>query len=478
MSPVPGPRSSARPPSASWWGRRCTATRPLAASASALLLLCGLSARPIGAQAPVARPAADSTLDALVGAAVAANPAVQAARERITAARARITPAGLRPDPTLMAGIQNFPVSQPGFHDFMTMKMVGIGQTLPYPGTRALRRDVAAREAVVAEATLGVTTQQVARDVRGAYYELAFLDRAMEVVQRSQIVLGDFIRVAETRYSVGQGGQQGGSLRDVLRARVEATRLAEQAVALTEQRRAALARLNAALDRPSGTPVAEPRIPERVARAAVADSASHVRFVSATLGARAADSPLPPLATLQDAAVRESPALREHEATIATQAARVELARRAYLPDVDVSLQYGQRQGYSDMVSAVVSIPLPLQKGRKQEAEVAAARSDLAALEAEHRARANDVRAEVARLYSELERQRSQLALYVKGIIPQGRAALTSATASYQVGRVEFLTVLEDQATLFNYETEYFRTLSDFATTAAELERVVGREIF
>lgn len=413
-----------------------------------------------------------SGIDSLVASALSVNPAIRAARARIDAARARVTPAGLLPDPVLMAGVLNFPISEPGFSDFMTMKMIGIGQSLPYPGKRALRRQAAQRELEAAEAGLAIASRQVERDVRSAYYELSFLEQAIEVVERNQGILVQFIRVAEVRYSVGQAEQQ-----DALRARLEATRLAEQAVALTEQRRAALARLNASLDRLTETPVPAPRVPERVARAAVANAADRVRFVSGALGARAADSPLPPLPELQDMALRMSPMLREQEAMIAAQAARVELARREYLPDFDLSVQYGQRRGFSDMLTATVSVPLPRQKRRRQDQQVAEARAELANLEAGHAARRNEIRADVARLYSDLERQRAQLGLYVKAIIPQGRASLTSATASYQVGRVEFLTVLENQATLFNYETEYFRTLSDFATTLAELEQVVGQEI-
>ena len=49
--------------------------------------------------------------------------------------------------------------------------------------------------------------------------------------------------------------------------------------------------------------------------------------------------------------------------------------------------------------------------------------------------------------------------------------------ASYQVGRVPFLTLLDSQATLFNYESEYFRALTEFAKALADLERVVGTEI-
>ena len=434
--------------------------------------------------ARVAAPDSDDVAS-LVEAALVINPAIRAARHRVSASRARVTPAGLLPDPMLMAGIQNLPLgsmsTQAPAHgatpsssgpDPMTMKMIGIGQNLPYPGKLRLRRRAAEREVEAAEAALTAATLQVKQEVRNAYYDLAFTDRALAIVERNQRLLGDFITITETRYSVGTAGQQ-----DVLKARVEAARLAEYAVGLTEDRRAALARLNGSLDRPSETPVARPYVPTRVARAAVADSAGGIRFVSAALGSRASDSPVPPLGDLQETALRESPMLREQKAMIAAQAARLALAQKDYLPDFDLSVQYGLRSRLPDMLTAMVSVPLPIRKGRKQNQFVAESQAELSSLEAGYAATKNEIMAEVARLHSALERQRAQLALYVKATIPQGRASLASATASYQVGRVEFLTVLDNQATLFNYETEYFRGLTDFAKTLAELERVVGKEI-
>jgi outer membrane protein TolC len=383
----------------------------------------------------------------------------------------------------LMLGIQNLPLGKmqsassmstsSGGPDPMTMRMVGIEQTIPYPGKLSLRRRAAEHEVDAARASLDATARKVVRDVKDAYYELAFIDQALSIIGRNRDVLAGFTRVTETRYSVGTAGQQ-----DVLKARVEATRLAESAVALTEQRRGALARLNALLDRPSETPIDHPEIPASVSRAAVQAATGEIRFTSAALGARAADSPLPPLAELQETAVRESPEIREQEAMIAAQATRVELARKDVLPDLDLSLQYGQRSGgLPDMITALVSVPIPVFKGRKQNQFVVESGAQLASLEAERLQKQNEIRADVARLVSELERSRAQLALYVKALLPQARASLSSATASYQVGRLEFLTVLDDQATVFNYETEYFRVLSDFARNLAELERVVGKEI-
>ena len=443
---------------------------PFAARLAGHALAIALAAAPAGGQnAGISRA---SVLDSLVAHAMSASPMVLAASARVDAAQARVGPAGARPDPMLMAGVQSFPVSEPGFSDVMTMKMVGVSQTLPYPGKLALRTRAARGEVDAAIARLEEARRQVAREVRDAYYDLAIATEALGVAARSQTLLAHVATVAEAHYAAATGAQA-----DVLRVRVESARIAEEATMLAEDRRAALARLNATLDRPGATPVERAEIPERVRRAAVGDSAAAVSFVSATLGARAAGSPLPALDSLQALAVRRNLALRAHEAMIDAQAARAELARKESRPDVDVAIEYGQRSGFPDMVTATVSVPLPLQRGRKQREMAAEARLELAALHAEHRAEVNRLHAEVARLHGALERDRTQLVLYTRAILPQARGALSSARASYQAGRGAFAALIEQQTSLYALDTQYLRILIGFARTLAELEQLVGAEV-
>jgi outer membrane protein, heavy metal efflux system len=427
-----------------------------------------------------------NSLDALVARADSANPSLHAARDRVRAAAARVAPAAAWADPMLMAGIQNLPLgsetaasagghgsigpSVPG--DPMTMKMFGVTQTIPYPGKLALRRQAAEREVDVARASLDGARLEVGKDVRTAFFELAYIDRALTIVERNRSVLGDVIRVTEAHYASGTGGQQ-----DVLKARVQAARLGETASALLEERRASSAELSALLNRDDTTSIASAVIPERIVQAAIPTDPNRIRFAAQTLGARTVDSPFPPLAELQDLAVRQNPSLRAIEANIAAQAARIELARKGSRPDFDISLQYGQRNQRPDMITAEVSIPLPIHKRSRQDPELAEARAELNAMESDRSAKLNSVRAQVARLVSELERGRTQLAIYAKAILPQGSAAASAALASYQSGKADLLTVLDNQNTLFTYETEYYRSLSDFAKNLAELEQVVGSEI-
>ncbi|MBA3579372.1 MAG: TolC family protein [Gemmatimonadaceae bacterium] len=421
-------------------------------------------------------------LSDLVARAIATNPSLRAASRRVNAAEARASASGLLPDPMLMLGILNLPLGEEKMTaagpipdagpDPMTMKMIGLSQTVPFPGKLRRERAVARHEAEAARAALNSRARQIEREVRDAYYELAFIDRALHVLSDNAGIITSTVRLTEALYGTGGAKQS-----EVLRARVEAGKLGGQAITLNEQRQSVLARLNALLDLPSLTPVPDPVIPARISRAASPVQAERVRFTSASLGARAADSPIPAPAELQEIALRRSPVLAEQAALIAAQAARVELARRRYLPDLDFSLQYGQRDDRPDMLTATVSLPLPWQKRRKQDALASGERSDLTALELEYRASENEIRSQVARLHAELERTRSQLALYVASILPLARASLSSATATYSAGQTPMLALLDAQATVFNHELEYFRLLTEFARSLAELEQVVGTEV-
>lgn len=420
-------------------------------------------------------PASADVVDSLITLALAVSPMVAAASARVDAALARVGPAGARPDPLLTAGIANLPLGSEApanGPDPMTMRTIGVSQRFPFPGKLALQQRVAQRQVDAARAMLLTARLDVARQVRDAYYDVAFADQALTVVAGQRDVLAGIVRVTAARYTAGASAQH-----DVLAARVRAAQLGDQASDLLERRRAALAALNALLNQESGTPLGPASIPGRVAAAAVADSASAIHFAAQSLGARVADSPLLPLDSIQQLAVDNSPMLREHEARIAAQTARLALDEKATRPDVDVSVQYGQRNGLTDMLTAQVSITIPIQHARNQDLDVAAARDELVALHAEHQAQVNDLRARTAGLVSDLERDRTQLAIDVKAVLPQGQGMVSAATAAYDAGSGDLVAVLDARSTLLSYEIEYAKSLTDFAKKLAELQQVAGSDV-
>lgn len=351
------------------------------------------------------------------------------------------------------------------------MSMVGVGQTLPYPGKLDLRSRIARAESDAAAARAADARLAVTRQVTEAYYTLIGARLVLDAVRRQQHIAAGIAPAVEARYAAGTAAQS-----DVVATRSEIALLAQEGAEVAEEERAALGTLNALLDRPADAQI-EAAFPERVLRAALGDTTRPAPFTSAVLGARVTDSPLLPADSIVALAVRRNPRVQEHEAMIAAQGAAAELAAREHLPDVDVSLEYGYRAGHTDMVSAVVSVPLPLQRSRKQRELVSAARFELEAHEADHHAEITALRREVARLTSALERSRAILALSRRSVLPQARAATVSATASYQAGRGDFVALLTSIRSAYEAETRYIRALQDFALTLAELEALAGLEV-
>lgn len=423
--------------------------------------------------------AQESTLSAVLAQAEAHNPELLAARRAAEATHARVGSAGALPDPTLGVGVMNLPVADPSLgRDMMTMTTVQLGQRFPWPGKLALLEEIASFESEAAEWEAERVRMRVLSQVKSAYYRVYFLDRALEVTERNQRLVGDFAQLTSAKYGVGMAAQP-----DVLKAQVEHTRLEDQMVALREQRASALARLNALLGRPTDARLPEPELPEDVLAAAVAVGAGDATFASAALsdvlpgGTEAAVAGIPGTAELQRLALEHSPMIQAHVRRVAAQERSLVLARKAVLPDVTVSASYSRRPQFGDFFNFMVSLPLPVFAGRKQAQGVVEQSALVAEHQARHHAMVNDLNAEVASLAAELRRAHEQLRLLDDGILPQARTSLASATASYQVGRVDFLTLLDAQVTLYRNELDYHRLLADFATGLAALERAVGTEV-
>lgn len=429
------------------------------------------------------------SLDSLIRLARAVNPEIRTARAREVAAHLRVAPAGARPNPTLMAGVENLPLASPSFRtDEMTMKMVGIGQSFPASGKLARRTRAARAEADAAHAEVTVAALNVEREVRYAYYEVVAATDLMAITSRGQSLLTHLLPSAQAQYASG-----GGTQAELVKARLQATQLAVDGAQLAEDRRSAVARLRATLflesDNQSDSRT-DPRRrapndaldgafswPDRVLRAALGDTTAIPRFTATTLDARVTDSPIPSVDSLYALATKVSASLRAHESMISAATARAENAAHATRPDIDVALQYGQRDGRSDMMTATVSIPLPLQHRRSEDAEAAATRADVDALEATHAMQLAALRRDIAQLASALERDRTQLAIYRAALIPQARAGVTSLVTSYGAGRASLSSVTDGEMTSLQYESQFVRTLADFAKTLAELEQLVGAEV-
>jgi outer membrane protein TolC len=94
--------------------------------------------------------------------------------------------------------------------------------------------------------------------------------------------------------------------------------------------------------------------------------------------------------------------------------------------------------------------------------------ADLAELRAE-------TRGAVGEAHASLAKARRLAELYRTSVLPQAEANVSSALASYRVGAVNFMTVLDAQVSLRQYRQQLVALRADEGRAWAELEMLTGR---
>lgn len=379
------------------------------------------------------------------------SPMLRAAGAVADAAATREASAGLPPDPMLQVGIMNFSV--PGLETDMATSMVPsiqAMQMLPWFGKLGLSERIAEQSTAMARADSDETWWEVRSRTAMAFYMIYEADRQLEVMRETLGLLRDFEQVAKAMYGAGEGRQS-----DVLRAGVEVARMDADIRRMEAMRTAAVARLNGVLDRPAETPVPS------------------LALSPLPLGVPTAD-------TLRAWADGTRPMLERGRTGVEQAQARGDLARKEIWPDPVVGFQYGQRSGSMGterMGSAMIGFSIPIFAKSRQ----LRMRDEAGAMEAMARADLADMRAQVdariGELLAELERTRTLVELYRGEVLPQARANVESSFSSYRVGAVDFMTLVDAQMTVNQYDQELYGLLAEYGRSVAELEMTIGREL-
>jgi cobalt-zinc-cadmium efflux system outer membrane protein len=388
------------------------------------------------------------TLQELVDTALARNPAIKRAAERFQAQQARVPQIRSLPDPMISGGwMGNITPFSVQHGDPSSYRGFTVSQKLPSPGKLALRGKIADREAEAGRWQYEQTRRQVVTGVKVAYYGYFYDRNAIEITEKNKDLLQKLENIAEARYRVGKGIQQ-----DVLRAQIEVSRIDQRLIMLRQEEQTARARLNTLLyqDPESPLPLLAPVHPADFHYA---------------------------LQDLYAMAHANDPGLERDRRMIEGGQDSVKLAQKAYVPDYNVAYTYEQRPDMPDMHGVMVGINIPVFFRSKQREGVIEASHDLNASRRDFDDRLTEANFEIKQQYLAATASRDLMNLYSKAIVPQSSLALESSMAAYEVGKVDFLSMLDNFVYVLDYEVSYYQELSDYETALARIEPLVNTDL-
>ena len=401
-------------------------------------------------QNPVQQIASDADagspiLQMLIEQALAGNPEIKAMQRRFDMMQARIPQAKALDEPVLSVGymgnIAPFYVQR---GDPSSGRTISISQDFPFPGKRSLKGKIANSDAEAEWWNFEQARRNVVAEVKDAYFDLYYVTKALGVVTKTKTLLEQFTKIAEARYSVGKGIQQ-----DVLKAQVEFSKLIEQQTMLEQRKQIAESRINSLLYRESDSPLS---VPDEL---------------------KPRDFPYS-LAGLNETAIANYPELKAQRRKIEGAQYSIQLAKKDFYPDFSVAFTYTNRPDMPEMYGVNIGVKLPIYIAQKQRPALTEA---TASFEAEKRSLENKTTVLMFKIrdkyLAETTAQRL-VKLYSTTIVPQSSLSLESAIAGYEVGKVDFLTLLDNLVTLLNYELSYYEQLSNEEKAVAGLEPLLG----
>jgi outer membrane protein TolC len=397
---------------------------------------------------------APPALNELIEEGLTQNKEIQSLEAQVESLKEEVPFAGALDDPRLGLAILNLPTDSFSFDEEpMTQKQISIAQKIPWFGKLDLKSQGATLKALRQKAILDAKRLELEKKIAISYYELGFITSSLETNKRLIEIVNQLLRVAETRYGTGRGLQQ-----DVLQAQVEVSKLLDEKITLEKRRRTLADRINELLNR------------------------EHFMVVEPLTGLEFMDLQLNP-EELTSMALQENPQLRVKQTEIDIVQIGIDLAKKDYWPDMDLKLAYGQRdedrtgRSLPDFVSAQVVVNIPIWQKTRQDSKLSSTLKAREAAEKSYRNLVKSLPFQVDALITEIRDTQKNYKLFTDALLLQADQWARSSQAAYEVGSLEFNTMLDAQIRLLRFALQADKYLFDIYRKRAELEEVLGGSI-
>src|SRR5437588_12646361 len=378
------------------------------------------------------------------------NPAIREAENRWQAAQQRIRQANAWDDPRVVgeSRVRRFVDVPP--NAFMDQSLA-VEQLIPITGKNLVRGRAAAAEALSIFEEVRRAELDVIAKARSAYFALANAYDQLDINDKNLTSLRQIADISRSRYETGLE-----SAANVLVAETDYSKLLEARRDLERSLSDAQSQLNTLMDRDAFASIGAP----------VAASINEANLS---------------LNGLRGITLAQRPEVGMARAKIDNEKSKLDLAHRAWIPDPALMVK-GQR--YNDTSQAVseldagVSFTVPWVNPLKYSAGVREARANVGAAEQGFDREQKEALRLLRDQLEKIETAHHHVELFRDKLVPQASQAFEATRLSYESGKATFLDWISAQRNLRDIEATARTHLTDYQTAVAELEAIVGAELY
>lgn len=367
--------------------------------------------------------------------------------------------------PKLKVGFGGLPVDSFQFdEDPMTNISVGLMQQFERGDTLDLQQKKAEQQADGLALQVQARELTVANSMTQLWLELGYQQVAESIINENQRLLVELENYVQTNYSIGKSEAQ-----DLLNAQLQVSKLDEKLQANQQVQRRLISQLSEWLGsdwlgsqaiNSQGRLHATNQIDWSLLESKLAtnrDSTKHYQLLM------------------------DHPLVKITDATISSNQTQVELAEQAYTPQFGVEVMYAHRQANnmagepaSDLVSAYLTVDIPLFTGNRQDKNLSAAQYQVGAAKSQKDTLLSQMNAQVNALLVDKANLTQRLERYQSTLLPQTSARISAVERGYQNNTAQFNDVIAATADELALQLEQQRLTTDLNIVNSKLASLVS----
>jgi len=336
-------------------------------------------------------------------------------------------------------------------------KAFSLKQKIPLPDKLWIRKNKAFKESQEAFFNFQVKKLNLIYKITNAYYEYVYLHKAILLTDENIKLLQNFENVAQTKYKTALAKNQ-----DLLKIQVELGKLENELYSLKDLRDPLTDRLTSLLNLPQNTLLPWPK-----------DSLENVMMPEEFKDKELLDAFV----------MKNNPAILKTLKAVEKNQSHLKLTKRNYFPDLTIGVTHIDTKDAlnpntigsgKDPLMVMFSIDIPLWLNRLT-AETKEAKASLKASKNSFINIKNELSSKLSLIHYKLRDSLRQSYLYKDALLPKAIQALNATQSGYEGGRSDFLSLIDAQRTLLNFQLAYYRHNANYYQFAAELTSLLGK---
>lgn len=362
-------------------------------------------------------------------------------------------------DPKLKLGVGGIPVDSFKLdQDPMTNISVGLMQQFERGNTQALRRQKAIQQATKITKKIAVRGRDIVNNMTQLWLDLGYQQQAFAILKQNRKLLKELERFVNTNYSLGKSEAQ-----DLLNVQLQISRLNEKIQANEQIQKRIISQFSQWLGA------------DWLRQNKQLKASNHIRWKKLDAMLKKSDG------TEHFKFLADNPMVQMVNADILANKTQLEIAKEAYTPQFGVEVMYGFRQAKgmngqpaSDLLSAFLTMDIPLFTDKRQDKSYAAAQYEVGATQYQKEDLLTQMNAKMNALLVERANIQQRIGFYEKTLLEQAKNRTKAVERGYQNNTSQFSDIIDATQDELTLSLERQRLITDLNKVNSNLATLIG----